>query len=97
MQRLEVEHFEIPVYLLCLISFLILGSKGKKGTLGLPGLPGKTGLPGVHGPQGDKGEPGYSEGTRPGPPGPKVYRPVKYLNFGDGGSPFKYQQLLDSM
>lgn len=85
------------VYLFYLISVLISGSKGKRGTLGLPGLPGKTGLPGIHGPQGDKGEPGYSEGTRPGPPGPKVYRPVKYLHFGGGVSPFKHQQLLDSM
>lgn len=85
------------IYLFYLISFLISGSKGKKGTLGFPGLPGKTGFPGIHGPQGDKGEPGYSKDTRPGPPGPKVYQSVKYLHFGGGASPFKYQQLLDSM
>lgn len=61
------------------------------GTLGLPGLPGRPGLPGTHGLQGDKGEPGYSEGTRPGPPGPKVQRQPKYLYFDDGVGPFKYQ------
>lgn len=61
--------------------------------MGLPGLPGRPGLPGLHGLQGDKGEPGYSVGTRPGPPGPKVYKPFKYLHFDGEVSPFKYQQV----
>lgn len=62
-------------------SFLISGSKGRKGPLGLPGLPGRPGLPGIHGLQGDKGEPGYLKDTRPGPPGQKVYRPLKKFMF----------------
>lgn len=57
--------------------------------MGFPGRAGRPGLPGIHGLQGDKGEPGYSEGTRPGPPGPTVYRPLKYLHFGGGVSALK--------
>ena len=84
---------DLCLYLFYLISFLISGTKGMKGTVGFPGLAGSPGLRGIHGLQGDKGEPGYSEGARPGPPGPKVCRPLKYLHFGSGVSPFKYQQM----
>lgn len=80
-----------------LISVLTAGPKGRKGTLGLPGLAGRPGVPGIHGPQGDKGEPGYSEGARPGPLGPKVYRPLKQLHFDKGGGALRYQQRPDSV